>query len=687
MVFALQVALPADPSAESRRLPYQWLPGVERHVKDVIRASLLGSGMSAREAHRVGLLIGAPGSGKTEALRHLGPMAERTCPELLQEFSTVTTLLMTYNGGNELVSGEEGGNSVSFRRMLALRLLHAALCRPLSVTLTRFAAAVKAACPSAFEALEPIDVIDLLRDWLGLQPDERWLVLLGVDEINKFVKVGFSLEPLTLLATELGVLGCAGSKLPATTVVPYAAGTTAEAVRYAFAGSNYRHELVNFTPLSRDDRGRILDALSEDAAPFLKGWRACRPLCVMIAFVGGHPRMFTSLVAVLRAAGEGHPSLALCDWGWTTILSDVEGCLTSWSLLTLLAKGGELTGSVLLQLLEDALLQTSVRRDAPVLKDSSHAPPLDPLSASVKYGDMEIMAGVVLEANPGAAELTRLYMPPVVMRHLMHQAGSIALDHRWGICLRDLLVNYTNVKVARRWQNWEVFTAAAMAVKLALSWRQARRKGGSSDGFLLGEFLGLGPDAIASGPPQLRWRVRPRREDGDVDVIQVNHRFPGITSLKDEDTLAPVDWAAGDVILNAPGAPLGDFFVVLDATRPDLSKQSLIVLGECRSGADAASFASLGQLQPSGAGWTLQAGASKEGDLPRKLKQLKKLAKKDHHGFLNGGWLMVVMHSHSHCKLTPAQVAHLGPAVVLDAAGMQAALGPVLYEVTAASHG
>ena len=406
----------------------------------------------------------------------------------------------------------------------------------------------------------------------------------------------------------------------------------------------------------------------------------------MIAFVGGHARMFTRLVGVLRATGVTHSNLPLCDWDWTAIMSDVEGRLNCWSLLTLATKGGKLKAPVLMQLLEDALLQTSVRRDSLVLADSCHTPPLDALSASVEYGDLEIMAGVVLEAGPGAEGLMRVYMPPVVMRHLMHRASNIALHYMWGVCLRDLLVNYTNA-TARHWYNWEVFTAAAEAVKLALAWRQAQRsEGGGSAGIPLGEFLGLGPDAIASGPPQLHWRIRPLRLDGDVDMIMVDRQFPGSIKLMKLDTPTPVDWAAGDVILNAPNAQLGDAFVVLLATLPDRSERRLMLVFECRFKKDAPNIDSLGELKSSGAAWTQKAGSEK-GDLPCKLKQLEELAKKGHPEFLDGGWLMVVMHPRTRCTLTPAQVTQRGPAVVLDAAGVRAHLGPVLYEVGAASSG
>ena len=634
----------------------------------------------------MGLLVGAPGSGKSEALRHLELMASRACPEVLQAFPRFTTLLTTYNGGNEPVF-DELKSRTAFRRMLALRLLYAELCDPRRATLVRFLMAVKAACPTAWETLTPVTAIDLLRDWLGLRPGQLWLVLLGVDEINKLVEARSGLEPLTFLAQELGVLSSAKSMLPATLVVPFAAGTTATAGVLAFMGSGYKHVMANFTPLTVDDRGRILDALSEGAAPFLREWRACRPLALMIAFVGGHARMFASLVEVLREAGTKHPNLPLSDWDWTTIMRDVEGCLRDWSFFTLGAKEAMLKNSVLLRLLEDALLQTSVRRCALVVADPRPSPPReDPLSAPLgltgdadclEYGDLEITVAVVLVADPGSDELMRVYMPPVVMRSLMGKLGNSALRYRWGVCLRNLLVNYTNA-TSRHWQNWEVFTATAEAVKLALAWRRAQRGEVGAplppQGFPLGEYLGLEPDAIAAGPPQLLWHIRPLRQDGDVDMIRLDHQFPGFTS-------AQQDWAGGNVVLNAPGAKLGDAFVVVLATPPGGVERHLLLVFECRFKQKAPTLESLGHLQPSGAGWTRRAGSPEKGDLPRKLEQLEELARQGHPEFLDGGWLMVVMHPLTSCALTPAQVAERGPVVVLDAAGVRSHLGPVLYEV------
>ena len=257
-----QAMLPADTETKAKRLPYQTIPVVQKHVAEVLHANFGEEGSQERGDHLVGLLVGAPGSGKSEALRHLVFMAERACRKLLQRFGTVITVLATYNAGNGPGSAEMAitGNPESFKRALALRLLHAALCKPGAVKLVVFAAAVKVACPTACETLEPVGVIGLLRDWLGLPPGERLLVLLGMDEVNKLVSES-SQEPLTWLATELGDLGCAGIILPATLVVPFAAGTTAEAGVQAFLGSSHQHKLVNFTPL-RSGGGKLRNGVA-----------------------------------------------------------------------------------------------------------------------------------------------------------------------------------------------------------------------------------------------------------------------------------------------------------------------------------------------------------------------------------------------------------------------------------------
>ena len=224
----------------------------------------------------------------------------------------------------------------------ALRLLHAATCRP-AVKFEPFLYDVFQRDPSqwvpfdhpALQSLAPSDVLSLIRARQGVPADEPWVLVLGLDEFNQlFDGPPASIDdPGTFMRNIVASLGPwlmgesspAPGDLPRTTVVTYLAGTMPSVMAkdgpvFRPGGLSLTPLFIPLAPLSPAECAAICEA-----QPLLRDcWRVLPRFRRLMDALRGWPRPVKSLVEATWQSLSSHGPEHV-DWAYVhgQVLSEV----------------------------------------------------------------------------------------------------------------------------------------------------------------------------------------------------------------------------------------------------------------------------------------------------------------------------------------------------------------------------
>ncbi|CAJ0871242.1 11121_t:CDS:2 [Entrophospora sp. SA101] len=377
-----------------------------------------------RNSHPIGLVMGAPGIGKTQFLLECVDHIQYNDLELLENY-------------------------------LVDLLLHAIFADPVRRFDNFVADLTGAGSNNVHMTLEK--AIKIACKGLGVLDTDNWLIVVAIDEFDQILDRFEGDTGRKFLSELIKVLGVVVCQPPTqTTVIGLLAGTMATTMNAIFCESYHETMSVRLFPLNRIERRKILSSLDK----FPQNWETCQKFRDSLADVGGLPRLFEKfLMDCQKYIDDG---IQIEDWPYEEIIiPEVKSY----------ARTKYLAGAVPYaeKLIEDTILQTPVFRESII-------DPTEKLPAT--YGDLESRADILLvEQNDKTCIVT---LPFLLLQWLVIVKGG--LSNPATNLLRDIL---DPDREHNTWREFEVLVAMFNAIKIMFFYQRETRKRSNGDPIFL----------------------------------------------------------------------------------------------------------------------------------------------------------------------------------------------------------
>ncbi|CAJ0754537.1 6305_t:CDS:2, partial [Entrophospora sp. SA101] len=227
-----------------------------------------------RNSHPIGLVMGAPGIGKTRFLLECVDHIQYNYPELLENY-LVDLVIITFNFPYHWDKNQDSDACLGFQ------LLHAIFADPVRRFDNFVADLTGAGSNNVHMTLEK--AIKIACKGLGVLDTDNWLIVVAIDEFDQILDRFEGDTGRKFLSELIKVLGVVVCQPPTqTTVIGLLAGTMATTMNAIFRESYHETMSVRLSPLNRIERRKILSSLDK----FPQNWETCQKFRDSLADVG-----------------------------------------------------------------------------------------------------------------------------------------------------------------------------------------------------------------------------------------------------------------------------------------------------------------------------------------------------------------------------------------------------------------
>lgn len=520
-----------------------------------------------RNCHRIGMIGGCSGIGKTRGLIEI---SKRVKLWTLED-EWYLPIIISYNNGNsphteELMVERLGGVSTA-SCALAMRILYYTFIagKYFNGSKTSFDYFVRGIPDKLLKSLSPEFALEEIIKYKSASQGKR-VIFIGLDETNYLLGIngrrgvdgndGYEKSNRQFLSDTLVALGTV-VMMQNSFVFAVVAGTVVQPITTVFAESGHPIEPLPINLLSWEDSESIVDTLIPSLVGNWNDWRNCITFRRALADFGCMPRGAEDFLKEVK--DYMRPDTKLSDLNYTIISNTLSGRRPT----------PDLPVDLVLTVLSDIILQSSVDRKS-IVKGSSH----------VTYGDLE-SSGFALRTHVDKHITVELSF--VAFRY--HVDALMRAGRAWDplVQLLGLVLNLCDVPDNRlmSWDGFEDFHCYIEAIREMMLFRRLCTSSGDKLEVAtcsIREFYG-----VERG---IDFDISLRRS---FPVIEALHRFPPKDTITNNaaadtaaDTAAALEAASTAFYKNTNGAPFDSFTVRRIGHGADGARNALFCLQQKR---------------------------------------------------------------------------------------------------------